>query len=351
MKMTKIFMALVLVVGIMLQLSPVLAEEMVNIVGWGGTWNKAYEKGVWDLYTKETGVKIYQEDWNGELAKIRAQVQSNNVIHDIVSVEAVEAEIGCAEGLFEKLPPSVTGDPANYLPGTIHACGVASDTWATVLVYNADIIKGEGPKSWADFWDVKKFPGKRGLMAQAQRGFENALLADGVPISDIYTELRKPSGIDRAFAALERIRPQVVWWTSTTQAIQNLASGEVVMSDLYNARITNENENEGKNYVIVWEAGYFYGTDVWALVKGAPNKKAALDLLTWFSEPQNQAGFSKLYAYGTGRKEAADFIPKERLAQLPTSPQNFKYASTYDDQFWVENKEAIEKRFKVWLEK
>ena len=123
------------------------------------------------------------------------------------------------------------------------------------------------------------------------------------------------------------------------------------MSDLYNARVTVENESQGRNWVIVWEAGYFYGTDMWALVKGAPNRKAALDLLTWFSEPKNQAGFSKLYAYGTGRKEAANFISKERLAQLPMAPQNIKYASTYDDEFWVENKEALEKRFKVWLSK
>ena len=58
-----------------------------------------------------------------------------------------------------------------------------------------------------------------------------------------------------------------------------------------------------------------------------------------------------LYAYGTGRKEASNFIPAERLAQLPTAPGNIKYASTYDDEFWVENKEALEKRFKVWLTK
>ena len=227
-------------------------------------------------------------------------------------METPELEIGCAEGLLEKLPVSVTGDPSTYLPGTLHPCGVASDTWATILVYDADRIKGDGPKTWADFWDVKKFPGKRGLMAQAQFTFENVLMADGVPIDQVYDVLRTAEGVDRAFAVLDRLRPHIVWWTSTPQAIQNMVSGETVMTEQFNARITSENETEGRNWKIVWEAGYFYGTDTWSLVKGAPHRKAALDLLAWFSEPKNQAGFSRLYAYGTGKKDAVNFIPKER---------------------------------------
>ncbi len=324
-------------------------EGPITVVGWGGNWDKAYKEGVWDRYTEKTGTKIVIEEWAGEIAKVRAQVQSGNVVWDLVAAEAPSVEIGCAEGLFEPLPASVTGDPASYLPGTIHECGVASDTWATILAYNADRIKGEGPKSWADYWNVEKFPGKRGMLAQAQYTLENVMMADGVPPSEVYNELRKPGGVDRAFAKLDQIRPHVVWWNTSTQAMQNLASGEVVMTDQYNARVSNDIEKEGKNYVIVWEAGFFYGTDLWALVKGAPHREATLKLLTWFSEPQNQAGFSNLYAYGTGRKEAADFVAKEKLDQLPTAPHHIKHGASYDDAFWVENKESLEERFKAWL--
>ncbi|HMB76732.1 MAG TPA: extracellular solute-binding protein, partial [Kiloniellaceae bacterium] len=154
----------------------------------------------------------------------------------------------------------------------------------------------------------------------------------------------------RAFAKLESIRDDIVWWNSTTQAIQNLTAGDVVMTDQYNARITNEIENEGKNLAIVWDAGFFYGTDYWAVVAGAPQEKAALDLIKWFSVPEHQAGFSKLYSYGTGRKDAADFIPASQLANLPSSPEHAKFAAEYDNDFWVENKESLEARFKAWLE-
>lgn len=327
------------------------AADPITVVGWGGNWDKAYKTGVWDVYTAKTGVPIALEEWGGEVAKVRAQVQANNIVYDVVSVESPNLEIGCAEGLFVKLTPEITGDPTKYLPGTLHECGVASDTWATILAYNADYLKGEAPKSWADYWNVEKFPGKRGMYAQAQYTLENALMADGVSPGDVYTELRKPGGVDRAFAMLDKIKPHVVWWTSSSQAVQNLASGEVVMTDQYNARITNDVVNEKKNYHIVWEAGFFYGTDLWAVVKGSPQEQAGLDLLKWFSVPENQAGFSKLYAYGTGRVEAADLVPAEWRAHLPTAPDHIKYGATYDDAFWVENKEALEARFKTWLGK
>jgi len=326
----------------------VQADDAITVVGWGGNWDKAYKAGVWDKYTEQTGKKIVLEEWDGALAKVRAQVQSGSITWDVVSPEAPAVEIGCAEGLFVPLPVEVTGDPAKYLPGTIHECGVASDTWATILAYNADAIKGEAPKSWADYWNVEKFPGKRGMLAQAQYTLENALMADGVPPGKVYEELRKPGGVDRAFAMLDKIKPHVVWWTTSTQAVQNLASGEVVMTDQYNARITNDVVNEKKNYVIVWEAGFFYGTDMWSVVKGSSNEKEALELLKWFSIPENQAGFSKLYAYGTGRVEAADYIPEDWKKNLPTSPEHIKHGASYDTAFWVENKEALEERFKAW---
>lgn len=347
--MRKVVLSLSSAVLITAAAASAAAADSVTTVGWGGNWDKAYKDGVWDRYTAETGVGIVQEEWGGELARVRAQVQSGSITWDLVSAEAPSVEIGCAEGLFVPLTQEITGDPASYHPGTIHECGVASDTWATILVYNADSISGEGPKSWADFWDVGKIPGKRGMLAQAQYTLENAMMADGVAAADVYAELRKPGGIDRAFAMLDKIKPHVVWWSTSTQAVQNLESGEVVMTDQYNARITSDVVNENKNYVIVWDAGFFYGTDMWSVVKGSPNEQAALDLLKWFSVPENQAGFSKLYAYGTGRVEAADFVPDDWKKHLPTSPQHARFGASYDTEFWVENKEALEERFKAWL--
>lgn len=323
------------------------ADGTMTAVGWGGTWNEAYDKGVFKPFTAESGITVTVDEWGGELAKLRTQIESNAIVYDFVSVEAPALEIGCAEGLFEKLPEDVYAQKDSYLPGTIHPCGIASDTWATVMVYDGNKLS-TGPTSWADFWDVEKFPGKRGMLGGAQYTLENALMADGVAPGEVYNVLRSEGGVDRAFAMLDKIKPNVVWWTSSTNALQNLSAGEVVMTDLYNARVTAENE-KGSNYKIVWEAGFFYGTDMWAIVKDAPNKDNAVKFVEFFAKPENQAGFPKLYAYGVGHKDVEKHLTAEQLERLPTSAQNLPYSAVYDTDYWAENKEALEQRFQAWL--
>jgi putative spermidine/putrescine transport system substrate-binding protein len=175
------------------------------------------------------------------------------------------------------------------------------------------------------------------------------MMAAGVAPADVYTELRKPDGVDRAFAMLDKIKPHVVWWTSSTKAMQNLSAGEVVMTDLYNARVTSENEKNKSNYVIAWDAGFFYGTDMWAVVKGAPHQAEAEKFLDFFAKPENQAGFPKLYAYGVGHKKVSEYLTPEQLDRLPTSEKNLAHGAVYDTDFWAENKEALEQRFQAWL--
>lgn len=328
--------------------STAYADGKVTIVGWGGTWNDVYKVGVTDPFAAEKKVEVTLDEWDGSLAKIRSQVESGNVTYDVVSVEAPQLQIGCDEGLFEKLPEAVAAQKDHYLPGTMHECGIASDTWATVLVYDGNKIK-DGPTSWADFWDVQKFPGKRGMLGQALYTLENALLADGVKPADVYAVLRTPEGVDRAFAKLEQIKPHVVWWNSSSTAIQNLDAGEVVMTDMYNGRITYDNENNGKNYRIAWDAGFFYGTDMWTVVKGAPNGDNAKAFMEFFAIPENQAGFPKLYGYGVGDKRVYDLLTPEQRDRLPTSPAHLEKGAPYDSAFWTDNQEALEQRFKTWL--
>ena len=52
---------------------------------------------------------------------------------------------------------------------------------STVMVYRKDKYPKGGPRNWADFWDVKKFPGARSMRNHPADNLEFALLADGVP--------------------------------------------------------------------------------------------------------------------------------------------------------------------------
>ena len=64
-----------------------------------------------------------------------------------------------------------------------------------------------------------------------------ALMGDGVPPDQVYDVMRTPEGLDRAFAKLDSIRDQIVWWEAGAQPVQLLADAEVAMTMSYNGRL------------------------------------------------------------------------------------------------------------------
>ena len=132
----------------------------------------------------------------------------------------------------------------------------------------------------ADFFDLDKFPGKRGMRRGPKPNLEFALIADGVPAAEVYDVLSTDAGIDRAFAKLDTIKDSVVWWEAGAQPPQLLADGEVVMTTAYNGRIFNAVAAEGKPFTIVWD-GQIYDLDLWVIPKGAKNKDLAMDFLSF----------------------------------------------------------------------
>ena len=130
-------------------------------------------------------------------------------------------------------------------------CGVGAIVYDFVLGYDKDKLK-TAPKSWADFFDTKTFPGKRGLRKGAKPTLEFALIGDGVAPKDVYKMLGTEAGVERAFKKLDTIKNDIVCWEAGSQPIQLLASGEVAMTSVYNGRIDAANLNDKKNFGIVW---------------------------------------------------------------------------------------------------
>jgi putative spermidine/putrescine transport system substrate-binding protein len=97
--------------------------------------------------------KIVAGEYNGEMAKVKAMVDTKSVSWDLVEVESPELSRGCDEDMFEQLDPALFGKAEDYVKGAIQPCGVGFFVWSTVLAYNADKLK-TAPTSWADFWDT-----------------------------------------------------------------------------------------------------------------------------------------------------------------------------------------------------
>ncbi|PXX50363.1 putative spermidine/putrescine transport system substrate-binding protein [Aquitalea magnusonii] len=320
----------------------------LTVISFGGANKAAQEKAYYAPFTKATGIKVVGGEYNGEMAKVKAMVDTKSVSWDVLEVESPELARGCDEGMFEKLDYSKIGNKADFVPGAAQSCGVGIFVWSTVLAYNADKLK-VGPTSWKDFWDVKKFPGKRGMRKGAKYTLEVALMADGVAPKDVYKVLATPAGVDRAFKKLDQLKPNIQWWEAGAQPPQYLVSGDVVMSSAYNGRIANT-QKEGKNLKIVWNGG-MYDFDSWAIPKGSPNKDAALKFIAFASKPENQKVYSQNIAYGPTNKKAVPLLDSKLVADLPTAPQNIKSGVAVDVAFWADFGESLEQRFNAWAAK
>ncbi|MFQ5974376.1 MAG: extracellular solute-binding protein, partial [Alphaproteobacteria bacterium] len=178
---------------IFIAVKPVSANDRLTVVTWGGAYTKSQVLAYFRPYRARTGVRFNIEDYNGGLAQIEAQVDSLNIKWDVVDLTLSDAIRGCEQGLLEEfdhsiLPPAPDGIPAgeDFLEGTLTRCGVGEILWSTVIAYDATKFADEKPFSITDFWDIKKFPGKRAMRKVPQKNLEWALIADGVPTGEVY---------------------------------------------------------------------------------------------------------------------------------------------------------------------
>ena len=181
------------------------------------------------------------------------------------------------------------------------------------------------------------------------------MLGDGVPPAEVYNVLSTPEGVDRAFAKLDTIKSEVVWWEAGAQAPQLLADGEVSMTTAYNGRIFAAAVGEGKPFQIVWD-GQIYENEMFVVPKGAPNKDLALDFIKYATSTDGLRAQAAHISYGPARKSAnvepivyAGDGKTEMGPHLPTNPANLTNALLTSSDFWVDHDAELNERFQAWL--
>jgi putative spermidine/putrescine transport system substrate-binding protein len=188
------------------------AENVVYVNTWGGSWTAAEEIAFYKPFTAKTGISV-KTVAPMNYAKIKAIVQSGNYEWDVSGSTNVESKEAQRLGLLEPIDYSVL-HRENIPEGNIVGDQIAGVALSTCLVYRKDKFPNGGPQSWADFWDVKRFPGARCLYNRPYTVLTYALLADGVPPDQIY-----PMDVEWAFRKLDQIRPHIkVWRTQATQS-------------------------------------------------------------------------------------------------------------------------------------
>jgi putative spermidine/putrescine transport system substrate-binding protein len=350
----------ILILSTMLTSVAFAANADVTVMSWGGAYGSAQNEAHVKPWAAATGNGAIMVDSDNPAPAIKAMVEAGNVTVDVASVEYADAIRLCDEGMLEPidaamLAPAPDGTPAidDFLPGAVTECGVSTDVWSNVFAYDTTKFP-EGPTKAADFFDLEKFPGKRGLRKGAKAVLEFALLADGVAPADVYATLETPEGVDRAFAKLDTIKSEVVWWEAGAQPPQLLADGEVAMTTAYNGRIFNAVLEEGKPFQIVWD-GQIYENEMYVVPKGAPNKDLAMEFIAYATTTEGLRAQAQNISYGPPRKSsmAEELIFKDgktvMAPHLPTAPENLSNALETSSTFWVDRDAELNERFQAWL--
>ncbi|WP_158744290.1 extracellular solute-binding protein [Acidisphaera sp. L21] len=326
--------------------APCLARDLM-VVGRGGSLQQAQEDAYFRPFTAATKIPLSLRSWHGGLAPLRDKTEQGSADWDLVQVNAAELLVGCDEGLFDKLNWAALGNRDKYVPPQAATdCGAGTALTNTVLVWDRD--KFQTTPTWSDFWDVARYPGKRGLRRDARTNLEIALMADGVAPGEVYRVLRTDDGVDRAFRKLDQIKPYLVWWTPDAPAGQVLGAGEVLFSTADSVSVALANRVAGRHYGVQW-TGSLYTIRSWAMMKGTPNAADAAKLLTSMADPIRQANLASTVPVGPVVKGANELLPPDMAAASPTLPANLANALQVDEAFWRDNGDKLRQRFDTWL--
>ncbi|MCE8509085.1 ABC transporter substrate-binding protein [Ruegeria pomeroyi] len=295
--------------------------KSVTIASWGGSYQEAQSKALFEPAAAKTGIEVKQETYGG-MSDVRLQVSSGQVTLDIVASGSGSAARAAAEGLLEKLDYNVI-DVSAFYPGLYTDYCIGGDVFSTVYAWNTNTYGENGPQSWADFWDVEKFPGSRAYRGKVAGALEGALMADGVAPADVYSVLDSEEGIERAIDKIRELKPHIsVFWTSGAQHAQLMKDGEVDMTTGWNGRFDNAAKDGAKVAYSFNQALLDY--DCFAVPKGAPNRDTAMEFLNEISKPEYQDDLPKYITYGPTNKAAYETgeITADVAAGLPSSPEN-----------------------------
>ena len=320
-------------------------ENSVVIRDAGGVFAAALKSTFYDPFEKATGVKVVPvtTSYGEMISKTAAMAQSGRVEWDIISPQFYE---------LKKLSPYLAdlGD-CSSLPnvqklGVSDICGrygVQYLLGGVLLAFNASEFRDKKPSSWADFWNVKDFPGQRSLPSYGNPWNNTllfALLADGVEPSKLF-----PLDLDRAFRKLDQIRPNIaVWWKTGTQSQDLIRSGEVSMLPMWSGvAVASKRAGMPVDWTLnqmIADRGSF------AILRNGPHPNAARAFIDFYmTNPENHVRFAHEMGYLTTNAESRKLLsPQERSELVPNDEL------VQIDGDWVENNSrSTLERWNNWI--
>ncbi|HBG98373.1 MAG TPA: spermidine/putrescine ABC transporter substrate-binding protein [Rhodobacteraceae bacterium] len=348
--------------------APALAQDdpiELTFVSWGGAYQNSQIKAYAEPYMEmNPNVSIIWDESSADaVTKLRAMDEAGNLTWDLVDVVAADAMRLCDEGLAmvidadTMLAPAPDGTPASEDFGDlmVSECFIPQIVYSTTFGYRGDLLE-TAPTQVCDIFDTETFPGRRALEKRPIANMEWALICDGVPIDEVYDVLETEDGVARAFAKLDTIKDDVVWWSAGAETPQLLADGEVVIGSTYNGRLFSAIEEQGQPIEMLWDWQMF-DLDGWIVPAGLDEDRLAvvMDFLYFATDTQRLADQAKYISYGPARASSAPLVGQhaelgiDMAPHMPTDPANAQNTFLFNYDWWASYRDDLDAQFQAWL--
>ena len=342
-KFTSIILASA-VFGTTLSMGYGVSAQEITVASWGGSYQDAQSKALFEPVAKAMGITINEETWKG-VGQLRTKVKAGAVPWDIISTGSGGGARACVEELLIPLDYDII-DVSAFVPGSYLPCCVGSDIFATVAAWNTETYGNNGPQNWVDFWDVKKFPGTRSIRGKMHGMLEPALMADGVSPEQVYSVLDSEAGIKRALDKIRELKPHVaVWWSSGAQHAQLMKDGEVDMTTGWNGRFDNA-KKDGAQVAYTFNQA-LQDHDCFGIPTGAPNPDLAMKVIAEMSKPEIQVNLPKYITYGPTNTNTYKLgkIDDALARSLPSHPDNARKMLPISQEWYAKWEKVASERY------
>jgi putative spermidine/putrescine transport system substrate-binding protein len=321
------------------------AAEQLPVRTPGGSFDEIKREHVYEPFRKATGIEIVPVA--ATVAKVLAMHRAGQMEVDLIDTgddTLLELHLAGALMPIDYSAFKLT-NPDDLDPAVKRKEQVGNFVYAMITGFRTDTYpKGKEPKTWAEFWDIKAFPGPRTMpdMASGSPNLEFALIADGVAQDKVY-----PIDVDRAFKAMSRVRPAVTkFWDTGALSTQMLTDKEVVLATLWSTRLGVAIDKGAplgaqwnQNMVLVQS----YGIPV-----GSRNVKAAQQFIDFSLQPDIQANWMRAYKAVPANKKAYAATAPELVNPQTNQPWT-QSGFNRDIEWWAANRNRVNTAWSKWI--
>lgn len=297
------------------------------------------DEAFFQAFTWDTGAEVRHEEFGRDgVENLVSQVESGDILWDVMLIPASDVLAYANRELIEAIDYNIV-DATSLYPELTMQHGVGAMLYSTTMVYS--VSAETPPADWADFFNLDLFDGSRALRRSPVGTLEFALLADGVPMDELY-----PLDVARAFTMLETIREATLFYEDSKQPVELVRTGQVGLASAWSVRT---NLPDAASLVQPqWNQGML-SADAWVMARGTANADIAMNFINYATRAIPTANFTRLQPFGPVNKDALALLRPDIIGSLPNAPENFGSQFFENWSYWRDQRETLTAQFEDWL--